>query len=241
MSGKILIYGGSGAVGSASARLLKERGYELHLVGSTKETLEKIAGELDASYTVADLNDSDSFKKISDEAGKELAGLIYAVGTINLKSIRRLSDEDFLDDFKLNSLGAVRAVQASLGALKKGKAVSSIVLYSSVAVGQGLAMHASLSMCKGAVEGLTRSLAAELAPNVRVNAIAPSLLGDSKLSSSILRDEKTVDSMAKTHALKRLGTAADIAKLTTFLITDDSDWITGQVIGVDGGRSVIQA
>lgn len=241
MSGKVLIYGGSGAVGSASARLLKERGYELHLVGSTKEKLEKISHELGASYTVADLNDPDSFKKISDEAGKELAGLIYAVGTINLKSIRRLSDEDFLHDFKLNALGAVRAVQASLGALKKGKSTSSVVLYSSVAVGQGLAMHASLSMAKGAVEGLVRSLAAELAPSIRVNAIAPSLLGDSSLSSAILRDEKTVESMAKTHALKRLGTAADIAKLTAFLISDDADWVTGQIMGVDGGRSVIQA
>lgn len=241
MSGKILIYGGSGAVGSESARLLKERGYDLHLVGSTEEKLKKIADELGASFTAVDLNDPDSFKKVSEEAGKELAGLIYAVGTINLKSIRRLSDEDFLDDFKLNALGAARAVQASLGALKKGKSTSSVVLYSSVAVGQGLAMHASLSMCKGAVEGLTRSLAAELAPGIRVNAIAPSLLGDSTLSSGILRDEKTVDSMAKTHALKRLGTAADIAKLTAFLISDDADWITGQVMGVDGGRSVIQA
>ena len=241
MSGKILIYGGSGAVGSESARLLKERGYDLHLVGSTEEKLKKVADELGASFTVADLNDPDSFKKVSEEAGKELAGLIYAVGTINLKSIRRLTDEDFLDDFKLNALGAARAVQASLGALKKGKSTSSVVLYSSVAVGQGLAMHASLSMCKGAVEGLTRSLAAELAPGIRVNAIAPSLLGDSPLSSGILRDEKTVDSMAKTHALKRLGTAADIAKLTAFLISDDADWVTGQVMGVDGGRSVIQA
>lgn len=241
MSGKVLIYGGSGAVGSESARLLKEKGYELHLVGSTEEKLKNIADELGASFTVADVNDPDSFKKVSEDAGKELAGLIYAVGTINLKSIRRLSDDDFLNDFKLNALGAARAVQASLGALKKGKSMSSVVLYSSVAVGQGLAMHASLSMCKGAVEGLTRSLAAELAPGIRVNAIAPSLLEDSKLSSAILRDEKTVESMAKTHALKRLGTAADIAKLTAFLISDDADWITGQVMGVDGGRSVIQA
>lgn len=101
-------------------------------------------------------------------------------------------------------------------------------------------MHASLSMSKGALEGLVRSLSAEFAPNIRVNAIAPSLLEDSPLSGNILRDEKTVESMANTHALKRLGTAQDIAKLTAFLIDKDSDWITGQVMGVDGGRSVIQ-
>lgn len=114
-------------------------------------------------------------------------------------------------------------------------------MYSSVAVGQGLSMHSSLSMSKGAVEGLVRSLSAELAPAIRVNGIAPSLLGDSSLSIDILRDEKTKDSMVNTHALKRLGTADDIAKLTAFLISDDSSWITGQIMGVDGGRSVIQA
>ena len=240
MSGKVLIYGGSGAVGSATARLLKERGYDLHLVGSTEEKLKKIADELGASYTVADLRDTSSFEKVSEDAGKELAGLVYAGGTINLKSIRRLEEQDFLDDFKLNALGAVLAVKASLGALKKNKSAS-IVMYSSVAVGQGLSMHSSLSMSKGAVEGLVRSLAAELAPGIRVNGIAPSLLGDSPLSADILRDEKTVESMASTHALKRLGTADDIAKLSAFLISDDSSWVTGQIMGVDGGRSVIQA
>lgn len=238
---KILIYGGSGSVGSASARLLKDRGYDLHLVGSNEEKLKKVADELVATMSVVDLNDTSSFDKVSEEAGKELAGLIYAVGTINLKSIRRLEEEDFLNDFRLNALGAALAVKSSLGALKKHKAGASIVLYSSVAVGQGLSMHASLSMSKGAVEGLVRSLSAELAPKIRVNGIAPSLLGDSTLSAAILRDEKTAENMASTHALKRLGTAGDIAKLTSFLVTDDSDWITGQIMGVDGGRSVIQA
>ncbi len=238
MSGKVLIYGGSGAVGSGVARILKEKGYELHLVGSDKEKLGKVADELGASMTVADVNDSLSFNKVSKEAGKELAGLVYAVGTINLKSIRRLEEADFLNDFKINAMGAALAVKNSMTALKKGK--GSVVLYSSVAVGQGLSMHASLSMCKGAVEGLVRSLSAELAPSIRVNGIAPSLLGDSTLSSAILKDEKSIENMAATHALKRLGRADDIAKISAFLISDDSSWITGQIIGVDGGRSVIQ-
>lgn len=240
MNGKVLIYGGSGAVGSESARLLKEKGYDLHLVGSSEEKLEKIAHELDASFTVADVKDSSSFEKVAKEAGKELAGLVYAVGTINLKSIRRLEEEDFLNDFKINAMGAALAVKSSMTALKKAKQKSSVVLYSSVAVGQGFSMHASLSMSKGAVEGLTKSLSAELAPSIRVNAIAPSILGDSSLSSNILRDEKSIENMAATHALKRLGSAKDIAKLTAFLISQDSDWITGQIMGVDGGRSVIQ-
>lgn len=239
MSGKVLIYGGSGAVGSELARILKAKGYDLHLVGSDKEKLEKIADELAADMTLADVNDPSSFNKVSKEAGKELAGLVYAVGTINLKSIRRLEEEDFLNDFKINAMGAALAVKNSMTALKKGK--GSVVLYSSVAVGQGLSMHASLSMCKGAVEGLVRSLSAELAPNIRVNAIAPSLLEDSSLSSAILKDKKAIENMAATHALKRLGRADDIAKMTAFLISEDSSWVTGQIIGVDGGRSVIQA
>lgn len=240
MGDKILIYGGSGAVGSAIARDLKEKGYELHLVGSNKERLEPIATELGATMSVVDLRDSSSFKKVAEDAGKELAGLVYAVGTINLKSLRRLQEEDFLDDFRVNAMGAALAIKESLTALKKYKPGASVVLFSSVAVSQGFSMHASLSMSKAAVEGLVRSLSAELAPKIRVNGIAPSLLEDSELSSSILRDENSVTAMANTHALKKLGKAKDVAKLASFLITEESGWITGQIMGVDGGRSRIQ-
>lgn len=239
MSGKVLIYGGSGAVGAASARLLKEMGYELHLVGSTEEKLKKVADELGAGMSVADIRDPEAFKRVSEEAGKELAGLVYAVGSINLKSIRRLEETDFLNDFRLNALGAVLAVQAAIPALRKHSG-SSVVLYSSVAVQQGMTMHASLSMSKGAVEGLVRALAAELAPHIRVNGIAPSLIQNSELSKAILKSQDTADSIAKTHAMKRLGKPEDVAGLTSFLISDKADWITGQIISVDGGRSVIQ-
>lgn len=240
MSGKVLIYGGSGAVGSASARILKDMGFDLHLTGSNREKLERVANELGAGMSVADIRDPESFERVSEEAGKELAGLVYAVGTINLKSIRRLKEDDFMNDFRMNALGAVLAVQAALSALKRHQG-SSVVLYSSVAVKQGMAMHASLSMAKGAVEGLVRSLAAELAPGIRVNGIAPSLLQNSELSSAILKGQEDIDGIAKIHALKRLGEPEDIANLTAFLISNKADWLTGQIIGADGGRSVIQA
>lgn len=238
MSGKILIYGATGAVGSKCARILNEKGFDLHLVASKKDGLEKLANELRADMTVADVNDPSSFERVSNEAGKELAGLIYAVGTINLKSFRRLNEDDFISDFRINAMGAALAIRSSMSALKKGNA--SVVLYSSLAVGQGLPMHGSLSMAKGAIEGLVRALSAELAPSVRVNAIAPSILSDSQLSAAILKDEKTMESIAATHALKRLGTSDDIGKLSAFLISEDSSWITGQVIGVDGGKSVVR-
>lgn len=238
MKGKVLIYGGSGAVGSETARVLKSKGYDVHLVGSNKEKLEIVAAELNATMSIADVLDVSSFERVSKEAGDELVGLIYAVGTINLKSLMRLDETDFMNDFQINALGAALAVKSSITALKKGG--GSIVLYSSVAVGQGLPMHSSISMAKGAVEGLVRSLSAELAPTVRVNGIAPSIFTDSNLSLPILKDQNRIDANASRHALKRLGNPNDIAQLTAFLISKDSNWITGQIIGVDGGRSVIQ-
>lgn len=130
----------------------------------------------------------------------------------------------------MNALGAALAVRHTLIALQKGNKQASIVFYSNIAVRQGLSLQASLSMSKGAVE--------ELAPNIRVTAIAPSIISGSTMSSKILRN---IDAMTNIHALKILGTAKDIAKITVFLILDDSGWSTSQVIGVDGRRSVIQA
>ena len=236
---KILIYGGNGSVGSSVARILHEKGYSLHLAGTQKERLEEVAKSVDATYTLADVRDPNSFEKVSSDAGKELGGLVYAVGTINLKSLRRLTPDDFLADYRINALGAVLAVQASLSALKKGGPGASVVLYSSVAARRGFSLHASVGMAKAAVEGLTVSLAAELAPGIRVNAVAPSLLDDSRLSADILANPAARENISKNHPLQRLGNTADIAAMTVFLLSPEASWITGQVMGVDGGRSTI--
>lgn len=235
--GKVLIYGGSGAVGSETARLLKEKEREVHLAGMDREGLERLAEELGCGFSVADVRDPESFSRVTAEAGREIEGLVYAVGTINLKSIRRLTPDDWLDDFRINGLGAALALQAALSALRKGGSNPSVVLYSSIAARQGFSLHGSISMAKAAVEGLVVSMAAELAPAIRVNAIAPSLLDESGLSASILAGEKAREELASRHPLKRLGTPRDIASMTVFLLSQEAGWITGQVIGIDGGRS----
>lgn len=239
MAGKILIYGGSGGIGSATARALHKRGYALHLVGRTAEKLAVVAKETDATFTQGDVADRSLFSRATEEAGDFLEGLVYSIGSINLKSLQRLTEADFLADYRLNALGAALAVQAALPALKKSAESASAVLFSTVAARQGFAFHASIGMAKGAVEGLTLSLAAELAPKIRVNAIAPSLTRTT-LAESVVSNEKMAESLAALHALRRLGEPEDVAALAAFLVSSESSWITGQIIGVDGGRSSIR-
>lgn len=238
MTGKVLIYGGSGGIGSALGRLLHAHGYDLHLVGRNTEKLAALAGELQAGFTLGDVTDSNLFPRVANEAGEPLQGLVYAVGTINLRSLQRLTEADFLNDFRVNALCAALAVQAALPALKKSTNGASVVLFSTVATRQGFPFHASIGMAKGAIDGLTVSLAAELAPRVRVNSIAPSVTR-TPLAQGILSNEQRAASIAEAHPLQRLGTAEDIAALAAFLISPDADWITGQIISVDGGRSTL--
>ncbi|MEO6445227.1 MAG: SDR family oxidoreductase [Gemmatimonadaceae bacterium] len=234
-----IIYGGSGGIGSATGRLLRERDHDLHLVGREETKLSAAAEALGAGFTVGDVCDTGLFARVAAEAGDVVDGLVYAVGTINLRSLSRLTEADFLNDFRINALGAALAVQAHLPALRRSTGGASVVLFSSVAAVQGFSLHASIGMAKGAVSGLTLSLAAELAPQVRVNAIAPSIIS-TPLAAGILANENIATAIAGMHPLPRLGTADDIATLAAFLLSPDSGWITGQVLSVDGGRSTLR-
>ena len=235
MNGKTLIFGANGGIGSATARRLAARGRALHLVGRNGDAIRALAAETGAAFSVGDVLDDGFIAQAAVEAGDVLDGLVYAVGSITLKALPRLTRADFLRDYELNALSAALAVQAALPALKKSGR-GSVLLFSSIAAAQGFGLHASIGMAKAAVDGLTLSLAAELAPAVRVNAIAPSLTR-TPLSKSIWQNEAMAQTIAGLHPLPRLGEPQEIAGLADFLLSEDAAWITGQVIGVDGGRS----
>lgn len=165
-------------------------------------------------------------------------GLAYCVGAINLKPMLRCSNEDFLQDYRLQVLGAVTAIRSTLPALKKS-GNASVVLFSSVAVQTGFPFHSLVSASKGAIEGLTRALAAELAPSIRVNCIAPSLT-ETPLAGSLLNTPEKITAHAQRHPLKKIGEASDIAAAAAYLLSGESKWVTGQVLKVDGGMSALR-
>lgn len=168
-----------------------------------------------------------------------LHGLAFCPGSINLKPFQRLTAQDFVNDFQQNVIGAVAVLQKVLPALKKS-GQAGVVLYSTVAVRSGMPFHASVAASKGAVEGLARSLAAEWAASqIRVNVIAPSLT-DTPLAGALLNTPEKKEAAGKRHPLQRVGSAEDIARLTCFLMGEESSWITGQVIGADGGLGTLR-
>ena len=235
MVAKILIFGATGAVGSSLAKLLNENSISIHLIGKNEEEISKLSEETNGSYSVADVTDPSFIEKIdSDLKNIDIAGIAYCVGSIDLKPINLVTKKDYLKSLELNLFPIVEIIKKYKENLKKNKA--SIVVFSTVAVKQGFANHSIISPVKASLEGLTVSLAAELAPNIRINCIAPSL-SNSKMAGKILGNTKIAEGIAKQHPLKRLGEGKDSASLAKFLLSNESSWITGQIIGVDGGRS----
>ena len=235
MKKKFLIFGATGAVGSSLTKLMKKDSFEAHLIGKNESEISKLSDETGFSYTVADVLDNNFLEKIEKDLREiDILGVAYCVGSINLKPINLITKKDYLNSFELNFFPIVDIIKKFQENLKKNK--SSIVLFSTVAVKQGFPNHGIISPVKASLEGLTVSLASELAPNIRVNCIAPSL-SNSKMASKMLKNPKISEAIAKQHPLKRLGEGLDSAALAKFLLSSESSWITGQIIGVDGGRS----
>ncbi|MEQ9404908.1 MAG: SDR family oxidoreductase [Cyclobacteriaceae bacterium] len=226
-----LIVGGSSGIGFQLVKTLSAEGHSVTVISRTIGGLEGIENVSHIGY---DVRSEETLSLDTDT----LDGFVYGPGTINLKPFHRLKREDFLEDFEVNVPGGVHILQQVLPALKKGNN-SGVVFFSTVAVQQGMGFHSSVAASKGAVEGLTRSLAAELAPLVRVNCIAPSVT-DTPLAERLLSSDEKKEASGKRHPLQRVGSPDDIANAAHFLLSKKSTWITGQVLAVDGGMSTLR-
>ena len=233
MSEKYLIFGATGSVGSSLAEQLKNSGKDIHLVARNEDDLKTISEKLGCSYTVADVLEDGFIKKVISDVS-DIKGIAYCVGSIDLKPLRMVTETDMNKCMKLNLYSAIETIKGFQESLKKNK--GSVVLFSTVAAQRGFTNHTIIASAKAAVEGLTVTLAAEFAPNIRVNCIAPSL-SKSKIAEPMLKNTAIAEGIAKAHPLKRLGEGKDSAALAKFLITEESSWVTGQIIAVDGGRS----
>jgi NAD(P)-dependent dehydrogenase (short-subunit alcohol dehydrogenase family) len=232
-----VIFGASGGIGSAIARTVTAQGDQVLAVARSTERL--TAACPTATHFVCDVTDGAALGATCaaiQQAAPRIDGIVYAVGSIVLKPLKAARESDYLDAFRLNVVGAAEAIRLLQPALSD---TSSIVLFSTVAAGQGFPNHSVIAAAKGGVEALTRTLAAELAPRTRVNCLAPSLT-QTPLAAQLTKSETMAAAIAGMHPIPRLGTPDDSAALAAFLLSEQSGWITGQVIGVDGGRGVLR-
>ena len=221
----ILIIGGSSGIGLALAEQLAPH----NNVIVASRTAESIAG-LDVKHITYDATQDDLDTSLLPEI---LHGFVYCPGSINLRPFKGLKLDAFQSDFEINLLGAVRSLKSVLNQLS-ASGNASVVFFSTVAVQTGMPFHSSVSASKGAIEGLTRSLAAEFAPKIRVNAIAPSLV-DTPMASKFLNNEVKIEKANERHPLGRVGNAKEMAQASAFLLGEESSWMTGKILQLDGG------
>jgi len=227
----IFIVGGSNGIGLS---LIKEIYVKNNVYSASRNNTNLI--DYDVNHIQYDsVNDEDLDVSLLPD---KIDGFVYCPGSINLRPFNALKIESFLEDYKINFLGAVKSLQKILPFMKKSDNAS-IVFFSTVAVSTGMPFHSSVSSSKGAIEGLTRSLAAEFAPKIRVNSIAPSIV-KTNLSEKFLNSDLKLEKSGQRHPLGRIGKVEEISKLAAYLLSDDSSWITGQVIKIDGGIGSIR-
>lgn len=230
--GTYLIVGASSGIGRQTALQLAQNG---HTVYGTYNNTKVDSDNSRIIYNALNVLDE---QLVLDFLPDTIDGIVYCPGTISLRPFKRINPADFVADYQLQVIGAIKVIQAALSKFKGG-GTSSILLFSTVAVRMGLSFHTQVACSKGAIEGLTRSLASELAPGIRVNCIAPSLT-DTPLAAGLINTAQKIEANAERHPLKRIGSSEDIANMAEFLLSDKASWITGQVLHVDGGIGSIK-
>lgn len=229
----IVVAGGSSGIGLALVKQLVVEGAKVFVISRNAGT--DLPGNV--THIAHDFTSDDT--DFGAELPEQVHGLVYSVGSINLKPFQRLTREDFLNDFKLNVLGAVTLVQTALKNLKAAENAS-VVLFSTVAARTGMSYHTSIAASKGAVESFALSLAAEfVSSKIRVNVIAPSLT-NTPLAQHLLNTEEKQQASAKRHPLGKYGQPGDMASAAKFLLSDESSWTTGQILNIDGGLSSLK-
>lgn len=226
-----IVIGGTSGIGLETTKLLSKSNRVI-VISREKKNINDFANvdfyPADVTKTIEDLPNIEG----------EINGIVYCPGTINLKPLKSLKIEDFRNDFEVNVLGAVKVINKYFNNLRSAEKPG-IVLFSTVAVQTGMPYHASIATAKGAIEGLTRSLAAEFAPSIRVNCIAPSVT-NTPLAEKLLNNDAKLKASEDRHPLKRIGNAKEIAELVVFLLVENSGFITGQIIKIDGGISSVK-